>query len=246
MLYASELSEHPWLVAFVVLLLAINLIIWLARARQMTLSQFGLYLLNLAFAKFWWRLRVTGEWPELFPNQGYIIIANHRSSIDPMLIQSSIARPLKWMIAREYTEVPIMGTLLRIIGVVPVNRDGSDRTAIRQAVAEIEAGSWIGIFPEGKINTTDEPLLDFHSGVALMAQRANCAVIPLWLSDAPFNGSVLGAIFIRCRTRLRIGKPIHAPTPSPRRSGRDRADELATFAAQLRATMLELRQQSLQ
>lgn len=176
----------------------------------MTLAQYFLFAKNWIMARLVWRLRVIGKFPA-DSSQGYLIVANHRSSADPMLLQAAIARPLVWMIAREYAEAPAIAWLLKIIGVIPVSRGGGDRSSVKVAINTLREGTCIGIFPEGKINTTDEPLLPSHAGVGLIASRARVSIVPCWIEGAPYKGNIFSVFFMRAHARVHIG-PALDPT----------------------------------
>jgi 1-acyl-sn-glycerol-3-phosphate acyltransferase len=196
-------------IQIVVLAALLLLIVWiiLARSFKMTLAQYVLYAYNWGMARIVWRLRVVGKFPA-DSSQGYLIVANHRSSADPMLLQAAIARPLTWMIAREYAEAPAIGWLLRIIGIIPVSRGGGDRGSVKTAITTLREGSCIGIFPEGRINTTDQPLLPSHAGVGLIALRAKVPIVPCWVEGAPYKGNLFSVFFMRANARVHIGREI--------------------------------------
>ncbi len=193
-------------VQIVVLAALLLLIVWiiLARSYKMTLAQYVLFAYNWVMARLVWRMRVVGKFPA-DSSRGYLIVANHRSSADPMLLQAAIARPLVWMIAREYAEAPAIGWLLRIIGIIPVNRGGGDRGSVKKAITTLREGTCIGIFPEGCINTTDEPLLPSHAGVGLIALRAKVPIVPCWVEGAPYKGNLFSVFFMRANARVHIG-----------------------------------------
>jgi len=199
------------LTAIQILVLAalVLLILWIfiARSLKMTLTQYVLFVFNWMMTRVLWRLRVIGT----FPNdgeQGYLLLSNHRSSADPMLLQAAIGRPLTWMIAREYAENPAIGWLLNIIGVIPVSRGGGDRGSVKTAINMLREGSCIGIFPEGMINTTEDPLLPSHAGVGLIALRAKVPIVPCWIEGAPYKGSLFNIFFMRAKARVHIGEAI--------------------------------------
>ncbi len=193
----------------IVLLSLVILILWIciARSLKMTLTQYVLFITNWMMARMLWRLRVIGKFPSN-AHQGYLLLANHRSSADPMLLQAAIARPLTWMIAREYAESPAIGWLLNIIGVIPVSRGGGDRGSVKTAISMLRNGSCIGIFPEGRINTTADPLLASHAGVGLIALRAKVPIVPCWIEDSPYKGNLFSIFFMRANSRVHIGPAI--------------------------------------
>ncbi|MGC4004226.1 MAG: lysophospholipid acyltransferase family protein [Pirellulales bacterium] len=200
-------APATWQLFVVGALIAWILTIFAARTWKMHVKQVPLFLINYVFTRVWWGLKVEGRFPQKEPGVGYLVVANHRSSADPMLLQASVAAPLVWMIAKEYVESSI-GWLLKIIGVIPVTRGGADRGSIKTAVAALRDGAWIGIFPEGRINTTTDPLLPVHAGVGMIAARSGAAVIPCWIEGAPYNDSIFGIFLLRAKVRVRIGEPI--------------------------------------
>ena len=197
--------------AFQIAVLAalVLLILWIfiARSLKMTLTQYVLFAFNWTFTRALWRLRVIGTFPK-DGEQGYLLLSNHRSSADPMLLQAAIGRPLTWMIAREYAENPAIGWLLNIIGVIPVSRGGGDRGSVKTAISMLRDGKCIGIFPEGMINTTEDPLLPSHAGVGLIALRAKVPIVPCWIEGAPYKGSLFNIFFMRANARVHIGPAI--------------------------------------
>jgi 1-acyl-sn-glycerol-3-phosphate acyltransferase len=69
-------------------------------------------------------------------------------------------------------------------------------------------GGIVGMFPEGRINQTDQVLLPGRPGAALVALRARVPIIPTYIFDAPYDGTALGPVFMRSKVRVKIGQPI--------------------------------------
>jgi 1-acyl-sn-glycerol-3-phosphate acyltransferase len=182
-------------------------VIWWWRA-PLTIGQTFLWLMNYLVAKLIWDTQVEGELPRQ-PGKGAVIVANHRSSIDPSFIQTCIRRVVYWMVAREYCEAPFMGGLLRIFQVIPVGRGGVDTAATKQAIRLAQDGGLVGMFPEGRINETHETLLlPGRPGAALVALRARVPIIPVFITGSPYDGTALGPLRMRAHVRVKIGKPI--------------------------------------
>ena len=66
----------------------------------------------------------------------------------------------------------------------------------------------MGLFPEGRVNVTDELLLPGRPGAALIALRARVRVVPCYISGAPYDGTALGSFFMRGNGFVRLGQPI--------------------------------------
>ncbi len=64
------------------------------------------------------------------------------------------------------------------------------------------------MLPEGRINTTDAFLLPGRPGAALVALKARVPVIPVYIEGAPYNGWVIGPLFMSAHVKVTIGDVI--------------------------------------
>ena len=85
---------------------------------------------------------------------------------------------------------------------------------------------WIGLFPEGRINTSDRLLLPGRSGAALIALKARVPVVPCYIHGAPYDGTTLGCLLMPGAVRLSIGKPIDLSAYFDHRQDRQVLDEI--------------------
>ncbi len=129
--------------------------------------------------RIYFRGKVTGK--EKVPMQDkLIVVSNHASVFDPPLISAAIPRPVSYMAKQELFEVKGLNQLITSLGAYPVNRNGFDRRAIRQAVARLEEGWATGIFLEGT-RTEDGKIHDPKLGAALIAAKAKAPLLPVCL-----------------------------------------------------------------
>lgn len=178
----------------------------LMRRLPLTPLQSFLYVCNVAVARLLWRARVS---PLPVPdNQGAVIVSNHLSPIDPCFIELTTKRAVHWMVAKEYCAHPASAWFLRACEVIPVSRGGIDTTATKRAIRYLEDGGLVGIFPEGRINTTRRVLLPGRPGAALIALKARVPVIPCYISGSPFDGTIWHSLFTPATVRLQFGRPI--------------------------------------
>jgi len=190
--------------------------VWVHRvlARRAGLKGWELLLwwLNEFYCKWWFRLKRVG--PCRLPKSGpAIVAANHTCSIDPLLLHASgNFRPIGFMVAAEYYDLPVFGRLLRRIGCVPTARSGRDVAATKAALRLLREGRLLGIFPEGRIARPGEHL-PAKPGVALLATRADVQIVPVHISGTRYTESVLWAFFRRHRAVVRYGKPIRLELP---------------------------------
>jgi 1-acyl-sn-glycerol-3-phosphate acyltransferase len=172
-----------------------------------TTMQSLLWVWNYLMTRLLWRARVTGR-ISIPPGQGAIVVCNHRSTVDPSFIVLTTKRVVHWMVAKEYSVHPAFRWFLRTCEIIPVNRGGIDTAATKVAIRYARQGELVGLFPEGRINTTDQLLLPGRPGVAMIALRARVPVVPCYISGSPFDGTLLGCLLTPAAVHLKVGEPI--------------------------------------
>jgi 1-acyl-sn-glycerol-3-phosphate acyltransferase len=110
-----------------------------------------------------------------------ILVCNHTSSIDPIVLQAFSPRLIRWMMAREYFDYWALRWMFNSMGVILVERTGKDLAATRAAMRVLDAGYVLGVFPEGRIETSKD-LLPFQSGIGLLALKTRAPVYPAFLN----------------------------------------------------------------
>ncbi|NLJ76622.1 MAG: 1-acyl-sn-glycerol-3-phosphate acyltransferase [Peptococcaceae bacterium] len=129
---------------------------------------------------------------------GFLLVANHVSYWDPVVVICAFKRKVYYMAKSELFKIPIIGYVLRISGAFPVRRDKSDRRAIRTALKLLKEGEMVGVFPEGTRSHTGD-LLRPHLGAAMLAGKANVPMVPV---------ALIGTRGVFGRVRMVIGTPI--------------------------------------
>jgi 1-acyl-sn-glycerol-3-phosphate acyltransferase len=161
--------------------------------------------INRIYMRVWFRLSVKGE--ENIPTSGPAILAsNHLSFLDANIISAASPRKVSFMIAREWYEHWMIRWMAEFLGCIPVNRSGQDLGAIKTALKHLSKEYLLGCFPEGGISQTGE-MQDGKLGVALLAVKSGCPVVPVCLSGYGFQ-SLKGTFLIPKRIRITIGKPL--------------------------------------
>jgi len=138
---------------------------------------------------------------------GAVLIANHRCSVDPFFVQLVGGRRVHWMVAGEYFKHFLFGPVLRMFQAIPTNRGGIDTASTKRAIAYAKRGNFVGMFPEGRINRSDCPLLTIRPGAAIVAMRADVPLVPIWIEGAPSGWEVYSALFIPAKVRIIVGAP---------------------------------------
>ena len=174
------------------------------RSSPFTPAQSLLYGVNYLLARVLWRAKIRGDFP-IPPGRGAVIVCNHRCPLDPSFLAIAVPRVVHWIVAKEYCEYPGFRQILRLCEVIPVRRGAIDPAAIRAAIRLVRRGELVGIFPEGRINTTAQLLLPGRSGAAMIALKARALLVPCYLRGAPYDGTTLGCLFMPAAVRLEIG-----------------------------------------
>lgn len=179
-----------------------------------------------------WRPRVLGSWK--VPATGPVILAvNHSHNIDGPMLMGTAPRPVHFLIKQEAFIGPL-GPFLEGIGQVKVDRSGTDRTAVTRALAVLEDGGALGIFPEGTRGEGDFAAL--RAGLAYFAVRSGAPVVPVAvLGSTDRRGRVVKALPpLKGRVDVVFGDPFTAGDGTGRRT-RTALDE-ATVRIQKRLT----------
>lgn len=160
-----------------------------------------------------YRLRTWGD--RNAPDSGpLLVISNHQSHLDPVVVGMSLRRrDLNFLARSTLFNVPILRHLILWLNSVPLKQGEPDRAAIRTALEQLDAGRAILIFPEGS-RTTDGRIHEFKRGVWVLLTRAKCPVLPIAIEgcyDAWRRGTPFPRLFNR-RIATLVGPPIPAET----------------------------------
>lgn len=102
---------------------------------------------------------------------GVLVLCNHISDVDPIVLQSACPRALHFMAKSELFDIPVIGRLQRAFGSFPVSRGAPDRAALKLSASLLRDGEAVGIYPEGQISE-DGNLQEIKGGVALIIRMA--------------------------------------------------------------------------
>jgi len=155
------------------------------------------------------RWRVEGK--ENVPRTGpLIIVANHHNIIDPPLLSASVPRRISFMAKEELFRSTMVRAIVQGYGAFRVRRGQLDRVALRQALAELQNGGVLGMFPEGQ-RSPNAQLQSPQPGTSLLAAHSGAPLLPVAISGSErVKGS--GFILHRPQITVTIGRPIILPS----------------------------------
>ena len=149
------------------------------------------------YCKIVYRAEIIGK--ENIPKDGPVLVCgNHRSYLDPPLIESTATRDVRFIAKEELRKNPLFAFLGFVFDGIYVKRDAKDVSAMKTTLKALKDGDCIGIFPEGTRNGLEkgEKVKD---GAAFFATRTGAKVVPVGVSGGEklFDKAV-----------IRYGKPI--------------------------------------
>ena len=119
---------------------------------------------------------------ENIPEGAAIVCANHTSSVDPLLVAFALKMNQypHFMAKIELYKVPLLGRILKAIGVFFVDRGKSDVGAIRASMQYLKAGEKIMMFPEGT-RVSEDDAIAAKTGAVRLAVRLGVPILPIYV-----------------------------------------------------------------
>ena len=190
---------------FVVATLLALVVPWLDWRRRIThrLATLALPVLGL-------RVTVTGL--ENLPPTNCVVVANHASYLDGIIMKAVLPPRFSFVIKREAASLPLAGFLLKRIGSEFVDRhsEGGRRRDALRVLRVAESGRALVFFPEGTFDAVPG-LKRFHVGAFAAAVRGEMPVVPVVILGAR-RAMPGGAMLVRPgRIRVEILEPIAVP-----------------------------------
>ncbi|MFQ5863008.1 MAG: lysophospholipid acyltransferase family protein [Candidatus Brocadiales bacterium] len=141
---------------------------------------------------------------------GVLIVCNHQSYADPLLIGVGLDRQIHIMARRSLFHKNIFFRwLIQSLNAFPLKDNGVNVGAIKEAIKRIKEGNIVLIFPEGT-RTRDGSIGEIHPGIAVIANRAGSPVVPAVIHGA-FEAWPRTRKFFRLRPKIKVafGKPLY-------------------------------------
>lgn len=184
-----------------------------------------------------WRFTLEGF--DRLPADGPAILApNHVSFLDSAFVMLHVPRNISFVGKAEYMDSWKTRFLFPMMGMIPIDRSGGERSQAALATAEavLRRGELFGIFPEGT-RSRDGVLHKGRTGAARLALAVGCPIFPVGVigtreiqpPDAP-----LPRLFRECT--IRVGRPINVARY------RDRGDDRLLLRQLTDELMFEIRE----
>ena len=149
------------------------------------------------YCKIVYRMQIIGK--ENIPKQEPVIICgNHKSFLDPPLIEVTCGRESRFLAKEELTKSKFLAALGWVFNVILVKKDSKEVKALKESLQTLKDGNCLALFPEGTRNGIEkgEKVKD---GAAFFAVRTGVKVLPVGISggERPFK-----------KVTIKYGKPL--------------------------------------
>ena len=123
-------------------------------------------------------------------DEPFVLVANHKSLLDVVVLYLSFNRPLNFMAKAELFKFKPLGFILKKLGAFPVNRGENDFGAVKTAMRILRNGDVLAIFPEGTRNETVDAD-GAKAGAVMIASKSKVPVVAAAIkSDYKFRSNV--------------------------------------------------------
>lgn len=157
---------------------------------------------------------------------GVLLVANHVSFLDPVIIGSAANREIHYMARSNAFDIPGLGKLIAAYNAYPVSRGAADLKALRNTISLLKNGNAVLIFPEGT-RSVDGTLGQARDGACFIAHRAGVPTIPVFHRGAermlPRNSKRLR----RTKLTVTFGAPLEL-TPDASETKREMYQRMGT------------------
>ncbi len=141
-----------------------------------------LKILGRVILLLFFKLEIKGG--EKVPREGPLIIAiNHISPMDPPLLGVIFPRKIHFFAAKELFYIPVVGWIIRHLGIIPVERRRKDFRSLKRAIELLKRGEVIAIFPQGGIPDPNSPKkYNLKPGVAYLTIKTRVPILCVCIS----------------------------------------------------------------
>lgn len=200
-------------------------------------------LINWVMVHTLYKVKIVGT-TNIPKEGGALIVCNHVSFADPVLVLASVQRPIRFMVFRPIYNAPVINLFCRITKAIPVAFTDKPKTIIKslqEAKDAVKEGHVVCIFAEGGLTRTGN-MLPFNKGFEYIMRDLDAPIIPMnidriWGSIFSFEN---GKYFFKWPKKIpypitiSVGKPMSASSKAY--EVRQAVQELAADAFKLRET----------
>jgi len=141
------------------------------------------------------------EGKENLPDKGgYVLAGTHTNNLDCFVLIAACKRQVHFL-AKSSLFKGFTKPFMNMMGVIPVDRSRKNPEVMDLSREALKTGNIIGIFPEGTINKTEDPIMPFKYGAVKMAHDTKVPIIPFAITG---KYKVFGG-----KLKIKFGKPYY-------------------------------------
>ncbi len=133
----------------------------------------------LFFFRLVYRVNVRGA--ATLPSGGFLLVPNHLTWIDAVILQAACPRPIRFIVWEDYYHSRRLAPLMRFFGVLPISNTRAKET-MKQSIDALKRGEVVCIFPEGSLSRSGT-LLRLQRGYEVIARQARVPVVAAWMDQ---------------------------------------------------------------
>ena len=141
------------------------------------------------------------------PTGGVLLLSNHQSYLDPVLVAVRLRRPVTFLAKSELFEPWGFRWLIRQLNAYPIKQGAGDVGAVRETIARLKEGHLLTVFPEGT-RTLDGELQPLQNGFVLVVRRADVPIIPVAITGSHRSWPKGRPLFRPTPIRVKFGPPV--------------------------------------
>ena len=148
-----------------------------------------------------YKVKQIGE----FDESADLIVINHRSMLDIIILEEVHPRDLAWVAKKEIGEIKILGGIISLPRMIALDRSNprSIVSLIKDAKDRLANNRVIAIFPEGT-RGRGEKMLKFQEGAKILATKLNLRIQPIVLKDTLNSFDVKNFIIKKSEISMKI------------------------------------------
>jgi acyl-[acyl-carrier-protein]-phospholipid O-acyltransferase / long-chain-fatty-acid--[acyl-carrier-protein] ligase len=125
--------------------------------------------------------KVNTRGAETLPEGGFLLLPNHLTWIDAVILQAACPRPIRFIVWDDYYRDRRLAPIMRFFGVLPISNKRAKET-MKHSIEALQRGEVVCIFPEGSLSRSGT-LLRLQRGYELMARQAKVPVVAAWMDQ---------------------------------------------------------------
>lgn len=174
--------------------------------------EFLMRFLSWVLVRGLYKLRLHGIEKNVPDEGAALLVCNHVSYMDALILSASVPRPVRWVMYYKIFNIPVMSWIFRTAKAIPIAGARENPQLMQRAFDEIDAaladGQLVGIFPEGAL-TRDGEIAPFKSGLEKVLEKRPVPVVPMalkgmWTSMWSHRDGRMARMRVPRRFRARI------------------------------------------